>query len=122
MIKLFTQEIDNLECVELYKQKLKATLQKILEYANDIQPIEIFLFGSVARGTYTSQSDLDVCIVTEKDSHVVSTLLEFYDIRDDIGYPKVDIIVRNPIDLSDSQFAINRFLSRDKIIIWRKEK
>lgn len=118
---MYTQEYYTIDCVEIYRNKLEDTLKKILQYKNEIQPIEIFLFGSVARGTYSAQSDLDLCIVTEQNSRKISSLLEYYDIRDDIGYPKVDIIVRSPKDLMDPQYAIHRFMERDKIIVWRKE-
>lgn len=118
---MYSPQFYTLQCVDLYKDKLEKTLTKILSHQDEIQPIEIFLFGSVARGTYNAQSDLDLCILTDLDSRKVSSLLELYDIRDDIGYPKVDVIIRRPIDLENKQYAIHQYMLRDKLVLWKKE-
>lgn len=51
--------------MEENKELLDLLVQMLLEvYGNSIR--SIFLYGSVARGTYTEESDIDVAVIIEK--------------------------------------------------------
>ncbi|MDJ0275156.1 MAG: nucleotidyltransferase domain-containing protein [Nitrososphaerota archaeon] len=54
-----------------YKERLRAAaLERVKEYAEklaeaDVRPRSVILFGSYAKGDYTEESDVDVCVIAE---------------------------------------------------------
>ena len=59
----------------MMKNKQKTALKHVLErYATDPDVIGVYLFGSVARGTATGKSDIDVCIVKKEHNEVMDKI------------------------------------------------
>ncbi|MHA1233347.1 MAG: nucleotidyltransferase domain-containing protein [Candidatus Helarchaeota archaeon] len=57
------EKIKSLKTINL-NNELKMILQQIIEYFNKLNDaISIYLFGSVAKGNYTKNSDLDLLLV-----------------------------------------------------------
>ncbi len=98
--------------IELLRQ-FKAKIQK--KY--DIE--KIILFGSVARGIYTKESDIDLIIVGDefKDKSVLKRSPPFY-LEWDLGYP-VDILCYLPSEFEEKkkQISIVREAVREGIEI-----
>ena len=92
-----------------------------MENALDLEMDELWLFGSVARGDYTATSDVDLLVLTSsKQEHKISLKVEFLELRNDIDYPNVDIIVRNKSSLQkENDYLFNKLVKKDKIILWR---
>ena len=60
---------------------------------------KVILFGSYARGNYTDNSDIDVCIIAENISNSYLAMLQ-------IAPKAVDIDVRiEPVVFSDEEFS-----------------
>ncbi len=75
-------------------------------------PAKIILFGSVANGTYRSNSDIDLCIIKDTSSKRNTIAAIYTEIDSEIPF---DIIVytneeweRNVNDLSSFAYKINK--------------
>lgn len=87
----------------MFEERLMEALSLIKQHREELQLTNLYLFGSYARGEHCRTSDIDLLLLTDGNSKEVSYLVTLYDIRDDIGYPEVDVVVRNkdkfnPID------------------------
>lgn len=76
------------------------------QFVNQLVPVQIYLFGSFASGTYTDQSDIDFYIVVNDDIKdlAAETTKAYKSIRDMNRRP-VDIVVN----------TVGRFESRKNI-------
>ncbi len=79
------------------KRMLDNIVQKILEIVN---PRQIILFGSAARGSMTSDSDLDILVVMPDGIHRRKTAQTIYSNLTGLGISK-DIIVVTETDIRD---------------------
>lgn len=68
-----------------------------------VKPRRIILFGSAARGTMGSESDLDLLIVMPDGIHRRKTSVEIYRVLRGIGVPK-DVIVVTEQDVMAYRF------------------
>ena len=89
-----------------FAPKLESKLNELIYYADYLNISEIWLFGSVARGTCNAFSDIDLLILTSGNSKEVSF--------------KVDIIVRTPESISNTDYYFNTVVQRDKIVLWKR--
>lgn len=105
-----------------FAPKLEFTLKELIKYADYLNIVEIWLFGSVARGTCNAFSDIDILIITNGISSETSFKIEELNLRDDIGYPKVDIVVRTPKSINDANYYFNTAVQKDKIILWKRDE
>lgn len=107
---------------DIFLNKIKEVSTKLIANADRLQMSELWLFGSVARGTFSATSDIDFLVLTDNDDeHFISIEVEMLDLRDDIGYPNVDIIVRNRKSLSNNaNSTFNDAVNRDRIILWER--
>ncbi len=105
----------------VFKNKIKEVSNILVENALDLEMDELWLFGSVARGDYTATSDVDLLVLTSsKQEHKISLKVEFLELRNDVDYPNVDIIVRNKSSLQkENDYLFNKLVKKDKIILWR---
>ena len=85
---------------------------------------ELWLFGSVARGTANLTSDLDFLVLVDKPSirKQSSLAVELLDVREDASDVNVDVVVRTRETMADMSQLFQREVNRDKIIIWTKER
>ncbi len=76
-------------------EKLKELITRIVDTSH---PLRIILFGSVARGETTRDSDIDVLVVVPEGIHRRKTAQQIY--RNLIGFGiAVDVVVATPYDL-----------------------
>lgn len=102
-----------------------AEVRSILEKnADDLRMSELWLFGSVARGDYDLESDIDFMVVVDDPNvrKASSIKVELLDVREDMYYPNVDVIVRTRRAMEDLDdfFAAN--VRRDHIVLWRRNR
>ena len=104
----------------VFKNKIKEISNALVKNAADLEMKELWLFGSVARGDYTATSDIDLLVLTSSEQErKISLKVEFLELRNDIEYPNVDIIVRNRISLQkEKDYIFNKLVKKDKIILW----
>lgn len=97
---------------------VRATLEK---NAAALHMSELWLFGSVARGTSTLESDLDFMVVVQcKELRKESSInIEVLDVREDVDYPHVDVFARTTDFLNDMSWVFSQKLAKDKIVLWR---
>ncbi len=75
---------------------LNTIVRRIVEI---VQPVEIILFGSAARGNAGSDSDLDLLVVMPEGTHRRRTAQHLYSQLSGIGVP-FDLIVATRNDLA----------------------
>ena len=102
---------------KLFSNKLEITLINSEKYAEYID--KIYLFGSYATGRYNILSDIDLMIILKpkysRNRYVRGDIRDI--LMDDTGTPKVDIIFRTEIELSDSSQLFNRLFNKGKILL-----
>ena len=95
-------------------------MNELIYSADYLNISEIWLFGSVARGTCNAFSDIDLLVLTSGNFKEVSFKIEELELREEIGFPKVDIIVRTPESISNPDYYFNTSVQKDKIILWER--
>lgn len=108
-------------------KKLQDIVAYLKSHADALQITEIWLFGSMARGTYNTDSDIDIMVIVESNPRSVRLALEeaaaFDKTFPDVDtYPEVDITVRTLEMLDDKAFVFNDLVKKDKIVLWKKRK
>ncbi|RPJ87208.1 MAG: nucleotidyltransferase domain-containing protein [Acidobacteria bacterium] len=78
------------------EEKLNEIVRRIIQVA---QPLRVVLFGSAARGTETSRSDLDILIVVKDGSHRRKVAQNVYRSFSGIGVA-TDIVVVTESDVA----------------------
>lgn len=100
--------------------KLREALDVLIMNADELEAEEIWLFGSLARGTATLDSDIDLLVVTQRNRKNTSLKVWDLDVRDDVGFPKVDVVVRTKKELESKLYPFNEEVSKDKVVLWRR--
>lgn len=108
-------------------KKIQDIVAYLKSHADELKITEIWLFGSMARGTYHTDSDIDIMVIVESDPGSVHHALEeaaafdktFPDVD---AYPEVDITVRTLEMLDDKAFVFNDLVKKDKIVLWKKSE
>lgn len=82
---------------------------------------KIILYGSCAQGTDTSQSDIDLFIVTHNKKRVLE-LIERYSLGKGFEEVKIQPLVFSPSELLQSEKTDKEFLSlvREGLVLWEK--
>ncbi len=104
-----------------FKKKLTLVLDRLIKNSILLEAEEIWLFGSVARGDCNADSDIDILVLTSGKPRDISLLVEKLDVRDDVYFPKVDVIVRTPEEIESDNYWFYHEVRKDKIVLWRKE-
>ncbi len=78
-----------------YSQVLSSLLKRIVE---EIKPLRVILFGSVARNTMSEESDIDLLVVMPEGTHRRHTAQLIYKNIRNIGVP-FDVLVVTDRDL-----------------------
>ncbi|KJS50332.1 nucleotidyltransferase domain-containing protein [Desulfosporosinus sp. BICA1-9] len=81
------------EAIELFGKNIKESLSSNIK--------DVRLFGSVARGTDTPESDIDILVLVEKDDRDISDAI--MDIVVDINL-EYDVVI-TPIIITDSHYT-----------------
>lgn len=104
----------------VFKNKIEEVSNVLVKNSVDLKMKELWLFGSIARGDYNATSDVDLLVLTSSEQeHKISLKVEFLELRNDIDYPNVDIIVRNVSSLQkENDYIFNKLVKNDKIILW----
>ena len=106
---------------QIFRNKLDSTLLKLIEHSEELDISEVYLFGSCARGDYDATSDIDFLILTQGDRKRASIDIEMQDIRDEFGYPNVDIVVRSKKNFnSDCDKVFYPYVVNDLQLLWQK--
>ena len=101
-----------------YKEKCLEEVEKIKAYLITHYPVEkIILFGSLARGVITPQSDIDLCLIMNTN-HKRKLLAKLYlNIPSDFS---VDLMIYTPEEwknnLEDSASFASKLIKEGKII------
>lgn len=83
--------------------------------------VEICLFGSVARGDYKWNSDIDIAIVTEKPLTDRSLRGEIVDVLDEeLNGVSSDVVFRVKDNNQSLSKIFDELYERDKKILWEK--
>jgi predicted nucleotidyltransferase len=80
--------------------------------------IKALLFGSLAKGTGTKQSDVDLLIVMKSDKRFFSRYEDFNDVYDVLKGNAVDMLIYTPeeLDKISGRSFIKKILSEGKVI------
>ena len=78
--------------------EIKKVLNQIVERLKLANPYKIVLFGSYAKGTPTSESDIDLMVILD-NYHLPENYTEQLKIRRDIKKMTLDINYKYPMDL-----------------------
>gem|GEM_PF-1785510 len=122
--KELQERIDKRHKVGKLPERFRTKLQKDVHYllGKEIPGLfQICLFGSVARGDYKWDSDLDIAIVTEEpltDHYLRGEIIDVLD--DDIDGVSTDVVfrVRNRNQSLSRTFDV--LFERDKVVLWQK--
>lgn len=116
-----TKYVDNLKIHPEFLKRLDGILSQLIPIVEH-DANEIWLFGSVARGDYNGLSDLDFLVIIDtnetKERKALSMKIELADLREDVGFIPVDIIVRTQKYMYSDEF-FPREVRRDKKLLWR---
>lgn len=82
---------------------------------------KIVLYGSCAEGTDTSESDIDLFIISEQKGKVLR-IIENYSLGKGFEGIKIQPVIQTPIELLRSEKKDKEFLSlvREGIVLWEK--
>ena len=96
-------DVEELELSDKYRLCLIDML-KVLKNCKEIA--EVILFGSLAKGEYTDDSDIDLCIISDLgETKLMKTDImykDMVDIRIKHGYIEADILVYKSIEEIDN--------------------
>jgi predicted nucleotidyltransferase len=101
------------------RKRLEENLAKILKVLKEhYQPEQVMVFGSLAAGTVTSTSDLDILIVKKTSKNFFDRLREVVSLCDyNVG---VDFLVYTPQELAEESksnlFLKNEILTKGKVV------
>ncbi len=103
-----------------FAPKLESKLNELIFYADYLNISEIWFFDSVARDICNAFSDIDLLVLTTSDSKEISFKIENLELREEVGFPKVDIIVRTPKSINNPDYYFNTAVQRYKIVLWKR--
>ena len=98
----------------------KVVDQLVHQIVDSVQPLQIVLFGSAARGSFGPDSDIDLLVVMPEGTHRRKTAQKLYREIDGLGVP-FDVLVATPIDLEqykDTIGLIYRTVLREGKVIY----
>ena len=107
------------ESTNPWQQELQASLDCILDsLRTHYHPEEVIVFGSMASGNVTQDSDIDLLIIKQTDKRFFDRIREVVSICDyDVG---VDFLVYTPDELAEAAknnpFVRDEILSKGKVI------
>ena len=85
-----------------YSQALSSLVKRIVE---EIKPLRVILFGSVARNTMSEESDIDLLVVMPEGTHRRHTAQLIYKNIRNIGIP-FDVLVVTDRDLEKHKNSV----------------
>lgn len=100
-----------------YGEKLRNVVAYFAGISQEIHLQEIWLFGSVARGSFSIDSDIDVMLIVAEDSDIPG-IRKLADGVDFEGFPEVDVTVRTLNSLQTSDYAFAQLVLKEKIVLW----
>lgn len=105
------------------KLEVRKEIKRIVEtLKREYKPEKIILFGSVARGKMTPDSDVDLFIVKKTKKHRVERAREVYRLLD--YHVPLDVVVFTPLEVKKrlklGDFFVNDILSEGKVLYERK--
>lgn len=103
-----------------FQQKIKMDINYILSLGVDGLE-QICLFGSLARGDYRWDSDVDLAIITHEpltDHYLRGSIIDQLD--EEVNGVSTDVVFRsiNSTDCLSDTFT--KLFDRDKVILWQK--
>jgi hypothetical protein len=89
----------------------------IINYLKPYSPTKIGVFGSVARGENTAESDLDL-LINLKQPIDLFTFMEIWDDLEEILKIKVDLVTENALKFSNHR--VQKSINQDMVLIYEK--
>ena len=93
----------------------------VTKIKNKIDVNKIILFGSYVYGTPTSESDIDLCVITEDKRRKIEILWDIQEAIYKTSTHSIDIIVSRPSDFSsrsDSVSTIEKTISGKGVVLY----
>ena len=116
--------LDNETRIEALPERFRIKLQKDLKYLIErgIPGLEqICLFGSVARGDYKWDSDLDLAIVTRKpliDHYLRGEIVDVLD--ESLDGVSTDVVFRVSNGNESLSGTFDYLFEKDKLVLWER--
>jgi len=111
-----------MNAVTLTDNDIKKELERIIENITDsISVNKIILFGSYAYGNPHSNSDIDLCVITEDKRRKIEIIWDIQEAAYKSAKHSLDILVYRPdefSDRSDSVSTIEKTISNKGILIY----
>lgn len=119
----YVEIISSLQLHHKYKEKMLETVKTLIECKEQFLFKEIWLFGSCARQKIQNGSDIDLLLLVDDtaDLRNIAFGLDLMDLRDDTAVIPVDIIVRRYSSIEDDTYVFNKYVKRDRIVLWCKD-
>jgi len=106
------------------KKKIQKEVKKITnQIVKNYSPDKIFIFGSFVSGKFTSDSDVDFCIIKNTKKRKLDRIYEVYKLLRGRKIP-VDVLVYTPKETKErlklGDFFVEDIIKRGKLIYERK--
>jgi uncharacterized protein len=99
------------------QQRLTITADKLSEFCQRRQIIELALFGSVLRDDFCTNSDIDILVTFQADAKV--SLLDLVDMQyelEDLCRRKVDLLTKKSVETSPNWIRREEILDTARVI------
>lgn len=108
----------NAYVIDAFKTALSKDIKYIEKYC-PIEPLQILLFGSLARGHINNKSDIDLCLVFDDDTNPNSYEMRSFKgmLRGLSEYPETDVVVCTNSRLKAENCLLYKEINRDKIVL-----
>lgn len=110
------------EVLEKFSEKINMLQSKLQDNKLEFISRNIYIFGSVARNNFNAESDIDLLLLLP-DDYKMSAIekIAIDDMRDDVGYPKVDITIRRKSVFDENYKEFKKFVEKDMFLFkeWR---
>lgn len=121
--------VEGLNLNHYYNDVILGIIPKILELIS-VQPDEIWLFGSCARSSIKSGSDVDIILLYDDhevarrmraDAICLADIDEYSWSLSPRGFIEVDLVIRSRQEIDSKDFVFNRVVKKDKVVLFNKE-
>jgi len=116
----YSVSISNATIIEFKKLVNTTLIEPLIERLKDISS-QIVLYGSCAQGTDTSQSDLDLFIVSDDREQIMEAIVNFSFPR---GYENIHVqpVIKSPAELLEAGESEQTFIEEVErgIVLWER--
>ncbi|MGL5677340.1 MAG: nucleotidyltransferase family protein [Cellulosilyticaceae bacterium] len=103
---------------DVLKKRQQKKIEQILSILKSTSPLEIGVYGSVARGDYKATSDIDIYVLY-KEVPVGREKGELYEAAEELG---IDLLISEYNSFYSVESAFCKSVMKDKKILWEEEE